>query len=154
MSESSRFAEVDDAVVFINLFDSARSSLDEVKGAKLWKALESTGDNGSAIFQEYLDDDDKVIVLGEYDHYPFGYILLDLQQVETKIASNIQEVFVDIEARNVGLGETMMSLAIDWSRNRGASLLLGRTFPGDRSTKNFFERHHVTARLIEVSTDI
>ncbi len=154
MLESSRFAEEEDEAVFVNLFDSARLSLDDVKGAELWKRLESKGDNGPAIFQEYLDHDEKVIVLGEYDHYPFGYILLDLQQIGRKIASNIQEVFVDIEARNVGLGETMMSLAIDWSRNRGATLLLGRTFPGDRSTKNFFERHHVTARLIEVSTDL
>jgi GNAT superfamily N-acetyltransferase len=81
-------------------------------------------------------------------------MLLELLMIEDAEASNIQEVFVLKEARAVGVGESMMKFAIDWSRSKGASLVLGRTLPGDRETKNFFEKHRLTARLIEVSKQL
>ena len=53
--------------------------------------------------------------------------------------------------REVGVGEHLMDAAINWAKGNKAKHILGRTFPGDRHMKNFYERFKITARLIEVS---
>ena len=44
--------------------------------------------------------------------------------------------------------------ATDEARHRGCSLLEGASLPGDRETKNLYERAGIKARLITVSTEI
>ena len=154
MAETARLADLEDEQYFTDLFTTARIETSSSKGFELWNQLESVGNTPESTFKEFTADTQKAIVIGEYEHYPLGYMLIELLTIDDKSATNIHEVFVDPDARGVGIGEVIMDFTIDWSRANGSALIMGRTFPGDRATKNFFERFRITARLIEVSKEL
>jgi len=154
MAETARLSDSNDEEYFNDLFTAAREEAATRKGFALWNQIDSVGDAPVTAFHEFISNDRKEIVIGEYESYPLGYMLLELVTIGPDIATNIHEVFVHSDAREVGIGEAIMNFTIDWSRANGSSLLIGRTFPGDRATKNYFERFHITARLIEVSKQL
>ena len=154
MIENARLANLNDLKEFEGLFTAARRETTTKKGSELWLKFDAVQGSAEKIFDEFISTKSKALIIGEFDSCPLGYMLLELLMIEDAEASNIQEVFVLKEARAVGVGESMMKFAIDWSRSKGASLVLGRTLPGDRETKNFFEKHRLTARLIEVSKQL
>ena len=80
-------------------------------------------------------------------------MLIHLFSIDNEITARVDEVFVHSDVREVGVGEHLMTAAINWAKGNGAKRILGRTFPGDRHMKNFYERFKVTARLIEVSKE-
>jgi len=66
----------------------------------------------------------------------------------------IDEVYVSPEARELGFGDELLAIAISSARQRGARTLDGEALPGDRNTKNLYERAGIKARLITVSTPL
>ena len=66
----------------------------------------------------------------------------------------IDEVFVHEQAREVGFGDELLAAAVASGRAAGLRLLEGEALPGDRDTKNLFERAGIKARLITVSTEL
>ena len=76
-----------------------------------------------------------------------GYLVLD---VDGPIA-HVDQVFVTPDARQLGFGDALLELATESARQAGAAYLEGHALPGDRETKNLYERAGVTARLITVS---
>jgi GNAT superfamily N-acetyltransferase len=77
-----------------------------------------------------------------------GYLLA---RVDGELAT-ILDVFVHPEAREIGFGDELLAAAVAAARRAGARLLEGEALPGDRDTKNLYERAGITARLITVST--
>ena len=59
-------------------------------------------------------------------------------------------MYVEQEARELGLGDTMVEHAIATVREAGLEGIESVALPGDRETKNLFERAGLTARLITV----
>ena len=55
-------------------------------------------------------------------------------------------------ARELGFGDAMLAAGLAHARARGAVVFEGEALPGDRDTKNLYERAGITARLITVST--
>lgn len=60
----------------------------------------------------------------------------------------IDQVWVDPLARENGFGDHMLELAIARAVGRGAVAVEGQSLPGDRHTKNLYERAGIVARLI------
>jgi GNAT superfamily N-acetyltransferase len=60
-------------------------------------------------------------------------------------------VYVHPEAREVGLGDELLATAMAAARAAGCAALEGTALPGDRETKNLYERAGIVARLIVVS---
>ena len=149
--ESARFADKSDYENFQQLFVSSRHEADTYKAADIWFALEALEGPPSQIFSDYLESEDKSILIGEYNNVPFGFMLVHLFRINDDIAARVDEVFVHQDMREVGVGEHLMDAAINWAKGNKAKHILGRTFPGDRHMKNFYERFKITARLIEVS---
>jgi len=149
--ESARFATKEDYGDFENLFIASRNEASTYKAADIWLALEALEGPPLQIFSDYLESEDKSILIGEYDHVPVGFMLLHLFHINDDIAARVDEVFVHKDMREVGVGEHLMDAAINWAKGNEAKHILGRTFPGDRHMKNFYERFKITARLIEVS---
>lgn len=58
------------------------------------------------------------------------------------------------EARGAGAGDALMDELIERLRARGVGWLGARALPGDRETKNLYERHGMSAKLIEVGVDL
>lgn len=145
-----RIARSDEAGAVHALRTRARVGLEEQRGGARWCAENPLGDSATAIAN------DQVLVAC-LDDVPLGYMLLELlvhTGVDTGIATRvtvIREVFVEPDARSIGCGDGLMEAALDWARARNCQLLEGSALPGDRETKNLFERAGITARLITVS---
>ena len=63
--------------------------------------------------------------------------------------------FVDLlyvvpEAREIGIGNELVLRAVEELRQLGAVSINAAALPGDRSTKNLFERHGLVAQMITV----
>ena len=76
-----------------------------------------------------------------------GYLVLDL----AGSVAHVDQVYVTPDARELGFGDALLEHATDTARESGAELLEGHALPGDRETKNLYERAGITARLITVS---
>lgn len=63
----------------------------------------------------------------------------------------VDRVHVVTAARELGFGDALLVLMIDIGRSRGCRHVEAQALPGDRETKNLYERAGITARLITVS---
>jgi GNAT superfamily N-acetyltransferase len=79
-----------------------------------------------------------------------GYLVL---VVDDRIAV-VDEVYVTEAARELGFGDALLGAGLERARADGCVLLEGASLPGDRETKNLYERAGIKARLITVSTPI
>jgi GNAT superfamily N-acetyltransferase len=124
----------------------ARAALVDTRGGNRW--LDEHPELGSgwpAALERYQV---FVAVLGvEGVKVVVGYLVLD---VDGTIA-HIEQVFVTPEARELGFGDALVEEAEGAARAAGATVLEGQALPGDRETKNLYERAGITARLITVS---
>lgn len=60
----------------------------------------------------------------------------------------VDQVWVTPEARELGFGDQLLATAIAAAREAGAVAVEGQALPGDRHTKNLYERAGIVARLI------
>ena len=60
----------------------------------------------------------------------------------------VEQVWVTPEARENGFGDALLAGSIELARGRGAIAVEGQALPGDRQTKNLYERAGIVARLI------
>jgi GNAT superfamily N-acetyltransferase len=131
-----------DAIEVARLEELARATLADQRGGERWLATHPAhaGDPGpgGTIWVATIDD----VVVG-YLH----------ARVDGAVAT-ILDVFVHPEARELGFGDEMLAAAVAAARSAGARLLEGEALPGDRDTKNLYERAGIKARLITVSTPL
>lgn len=66
----------------------------------------------------------------------------------------VVHLWVDPSAREVGLGDTLMAACIQHARRTGGERIRGSAQPGDRATKNLFERHGLVAETIVAALDL
>jgi GNAT superfamily N-acetyltransferase len=66
----------------------------------------------------------------------------------------VDDVFVHPDAREVGCGDALLAAAIDHGVAAGARRIEAEALPGDRDTKNLYERAAITAKRITVSAPI
>jgi GNAT superfamily N-acetyltransferase len=60
----------------------------------------------------------------------------------------VEALFVEPDARGVGVGEVLMDAMLAWFTDRGCIGVDCQALPGDRLTKNFLESGGFKARLI------
>lgn len=92
---------------------------------------------------------DRVWV-GTIDEVVVGY----LELIIAGDVAEVRQVWVHPEARELGLGDSLLGHAMEAARRRGCVVLEGTALPGDRDTKNLYERAGITARKIVVSTQL
>ena len=69
-------------------------------------------------------------------------------------SADLQHVFVTPEAREVGLADSLITHILSDMQKRGVSRISGKALPGDRATKNLFERHGLIAQTIIVGKSL
>lgn len=67
---------------------------------------------------------------------------------------HIDHVYVEPDAREVGIGDALVLHALDVLSERGARWVGSTALPGDRSMKNLFERHGLVAQSITVGRSL
>lgn len=66
----------------------------------------------------------------------------------------IDHVYVEPDAREVGLGDALVVAALSLLADRGATWIAATALPGDRAMKNLFERHGLVAQSITVGRSL
>ena len=60
----------------------------------------------------------------------------------------VDQVWITPLARENGFGDALLDTLIERARSGGAIAVQGESLPGDRQTKNLYERARIVARLI------
>ena len=123
----------------------ARASLIDRRGGDRWLATHPPKDES---WDAVLETGD--VYVAEIDEVAVGYLVLILAG---RIAV-VDDVYVTPPARELGFGDALLEAAIERARAAGCELLEGESLPGDRDTKNLYERAGIKARLITVSTPL
>jgi len=66
----------------------------------------------------------------------------------------IQHVFVEQSAREIGIGDALLRHLIDHCKKSGVTWVAASAQPGDRAMKNLFERHGLVAQTILVGKSL
>ncbi|MEY2957882.1 MAG: hypothetical protein RLZZ01_450 [Actinomycetota bacterium] len=99
---------------------------------------------------EHHGTPDGLIWVGVIDEVVVAYLVLAR---DGEIA-RVTDVYVTPWARELGFGDELLAAALTAARGAGAKVLEAEALPGDRDTKNLYERAGITARLITVSTPL
>ncbi|HEY2215179.1 MAG TPA: GNAT family N-acetyltransferase [Acidimicrobiales bacterium] len=67
------------------------------------------------------------------------------------LAGRIECLYVEPEARGVGVGSALMAAAVAWCRQQSCVEIDALALPGDRSSKQRYEGAGFTARLLTLS---
>ena len=146
-----RRATTGDLASLVAIDEAARSALVDHRGGEAWLAehpalstvLASEVGASAVVDHSVVGVIDDVIVgfaVGEIDEDPRrGGIM------------RVDRVHVVAEARELGFGDALLATLIGIGRDRGCRFVEGQALPGDRETKNLYERAGITARLITVS---
>lgn len=144
-----REAGVGDASVLEALERDARDALAGQRGGTRRLAeVEAIGSGWS----ELIERRDSAVAVATVDDVVLGWLVL--RAPDHHGVAVIESVHVHDGARELGLGDELVAWALTWARGRGASSIDSWALPGDRETKNLFERNGLTARLITVSRSL
>jgi ribosomal protein S18 acetylase RimI-like enzyme len=155
MKVSARLAVRDD----VNDLETMYRSLElEMEGLHtMWPVADGLDEPVTDSFQDALDQPGTIVVIGEIEGYPFGFLMARVErllaQADGELVGSIRLIYVDQEAREVALGEEMRELALSIFRERGITKFDAHVLPGHRLAKNFFEAGGFSARSIIMHHD-
>lgn len=135
-----RAATENDHAQLRDLEHEARAALVDQRGGERWLVEHPLiGDDWAA---RCVDDD---VFVGTIDEVVIAYIVARLGE---DAIVRIDQVWVTPDARELGFGDELLATVIEAARQRGAVGVEGQALPGDRHTKNLYERAGIVARLI------
>lgn len=137
-----RPATLDDVADIVWLESLSRAALAGQRGGERWLATHPP--------HAGIPSDAATIWVATIDTAVVGYLLSTLEGDVARVL----DVFVHPEARELGFGDELLAVSVAAARTAGARLLEGEALPGDRQTKNLYERAGIKARLITVSTPL
>src|SRR5688500_19647566 len=150
--EEARPATVDDLDRLAGLAEEARRELLPLRGGDVF--LEREARHGPSLrdaFAAELEDASTAVGCGTLDGVVIGYCVTTVEDLDDgRKLGRITDLFVEVEARQVSVGERLMAEALAWCSTRGCFGIDAYALPGARETKNFFETAGFTARLLVV----
>jgi GNAT superfamily N-acetyltransferase len=141
MEVAARRAAPGDGARLAELATMARSELESQRGGQLFLARE--GRAGA--------EPPELTVVGTLDDAVLGFTTAGTTEVpDIGLIAVLGALYVEPGGREVGIGEAMMDLVLEWCAERGCDGIDAVALPGMRATKNFFERYGLTARALLV----
>jgi GNAT superfamily N-acetyltransferase len=145
--EGVRRASPGDADRLASLAAAARAELVSRRGGDLLVAAHPAP-SADALVAE-MGDPGRLVLAGTLDGYPVGYLRAHVEALaDGRRLGVIEEVYVEPDARGVGVGEALVAAALAWCRGHDCAGVDAPALPGDREAKNFFETHGFSARLL------
>ncbi len=155
MNATARVATIEDLADLVGLYQGLEEEMSGLSG--MWRLTSGLEDPIDRSFLSAVEDPDTVVVIGEFDGYAFGFLVATVDQMLSWAAGeklgSIRLVFVDPEAREVGVGEAMREFVLAELRSRGLTRFDAHVLPGHRLAKNFFEQGGFSARHIVMHHD-
>jgi GNAT superfamily N-acetyltransferase len=135
------------------LAELCRSALAELaareRGGPVFVAREARAEPVEDSLRRDIVDPDRIVVVGTIEDVSLGYAAGHTEELrDGRCLGVIDDLFVDEQARAVGVGEAMMDLLLEWFRGRNCAGVDSTALPGARETKNFFEESGFSARLL------
>lgn len=147
--EAARRARADDLDAIATLGQAARAHMVAFRGGELFLRREARRDVPP--MASLLDHAQWAVFVGTLDDVVVGFAVVEREELDDGgILAVIHEIFVEEGARGVAVGELMMDEVLAWCRAEGCEAVDAIALPGDRNTKNFFERSGFTARLLRM----
>lgn len=135
-----------DLAAVAELEREARTALLEQRGGPAHLAERAEVGDWAAV----LADPRRAAWVSTIDEVVVGY--LELAFVGP--VAEVMQVYVHPDAREVGFGDWMLEAALAEARARGCTTIEGTALPGDRHTKNLYERAGITARKITLAAPL
>jgi len=133
-------ADADDIAQLELLEQEARAALVDQRGGNRWLI------EHPEVADQWVQRCSEVDVwVGHMGDVVVGYMIAMLGD---DAIVRVDQVWVTPEARELGFGDALLAAAIESARERGAVAVEGQALPGDRHTKNLYERAGIVARLI------
>ena len=139
-----RRATLNDTTDLARLQHLARQGIEDVRGGALRLAECPVVTDWNTL----INDPHTVVVVGTLDESVMRYAVMQLSAEKNR--GLITHAYVEAEARELGLGDTMVEHFIAAVRTAGLDGIEAVALPGDRETKNMFERAGLTARKLTV----
>jgi ribosomal protein S18 acetylase RimI-like enzyme len=155
LSVLARLAGPDDISSLVRLYRGLEVEMTVLH--PMWPLADGLEEPVDSAFRHLLSDPDAVVAIGEIDDYPFGFVVAKVEGILAQAGGekigSIRLVYVEQEAREVALGETLRDYVLDLLRQRGISKFDAHVLPGHRLAKNFFEAGGFAARSIIMHHD-
>lgn len=126
-----------------------RTEMGGQRGGALWSEREARPEPHEAGIAELIARDDAEVVVGTIDGtvVGFGTVEIELLRNGNRLGL-IGDLFVEQEARSVGVGESIADLIVTFCTAAKCVGIDAYALPGARTAKNFFERSGFTARAL------
>lgn len=144
-----RTAESRDLGQILDMDEQARRTLHDQRGGTEWL----TEHPALAGWAEQTVIERSLVA--EYNGVVVGYLVHEMSERPGRgLVCAVDRVYVEEAAREQGCGDGLLSLATEVARRAGCQAIEGNALPGDRDTKNMYERAGMKARAIITATDL
>lgn len=148
--EAARPAGANDLDRLLALYAAAADELRSQKGGDVWWRHDRRPDPETSL-ADALADPDQLVLAGTIDSAVVGMAVVGTEVLhDGRLLGVVTDIYVEPDARSVGVGEALITEAVAWCRAKGCVGVDGLALPGARATKNFFETFGFTARAIVV----
>jgi GNAT superfamily N-acetyltransferase len=149
--EAARPASSDDLPRLAELARDAIAELRSTKGGELWARREARQEPIDASLAADLANANAIVLVGAIDDAVIGYAVAVVEKLgDGRDLARLTDVYVEPEARGVGVGELLLDAVVEWAAGRQCVGIDSLALPGNRETKNFFESFGLVARAIIV----
>jgi GNAT superfamily N-acetyltransferase len=94
-------------------------------------------------------------LVAQYADAIVGFLLFTIAERPGRgLVLTVDRVFVEELARELGCGDGLLALATEIAVSQGCRSIEGNSLPGDRETKNLYERASMKARKIVTGRDL
>lgn len=147
--EAARPATSSDLPQLAELATEALAELAPTRGGAVFVQREGRATPVAETLARDFDDPGAVVLAGTIDDAIVGYAVGRTEVLrDGSLLGLVDDLYVVEGARGVAVGEVMMDELLAWFRARGCAGVDATALPGNRATKNFFERSGFTARLL------
>ncbi len=155
-AEEAHNLAVEQREAFDALVDTAIAAISPVRGGAALINRDHPRSTIEATIERFLRGDSQALALiGTLDDMPVGFLVASVQPTDTfEQVASIEALWVDVDARQLGVGEVLLTTCLQWATAQNCVALDADALPGDRDTKNFFESHGLVARGIRVSRSL
>jgi ribosomal protein S18 acetylase RimI-like enzyme len=147
--ESSRPASAEDIPRVVELAGLMRGELGAMRGGALWVEREAWAEPLADAYDALLARDEALLLVGAIDDAVIAFAAVVVEQLRSGARLGVvTDLFVEPEAREVGVGEVLVDALVEHCRAAGCIGVDATALPGHRAAKNFFETHGFTARAL------
>jgi ribosomal protein S18 acetylase RimI-like enzyme len=147
--EAVRAATPDDLPAIAGLAEALQTELTPMRGGRIWSVREARPGPPAEAYGALLTDPAACVVVGTLDDVVVGFGVATVEPLTDGCKLGVvSELFVDPDARAVGVGEAMLEALVAFCTREGCVGVDAFALPGHRAAKNFFEESGFTARAI------